>query len=88
MCNNNQVIDDNVEMVNAYRCRAYADKITLARREKDLYPLLWEKGIEKPIRTTEGFYLVHESLFDEILKPFTLKVVEGKAKDENNKSRA
>lgn len=68
ICQNMKVIAPNVQATNAYQKKELADKIlqqSLAREPEDAY---WNKGKPTPKKTVEGFYLVHESYFDEILK--------------------
>ena len=71
ICENNQVINGIYEMVKAYRRKEYADSVRdgQERMAEDELSKYWAKN-EKPIRIkkVEGFYLVHESLFDELLK--------------------
>lgn len=69
-CYDKQVIEECFEMTNAFRRREYAEVIAKGQRERESHKMLWEKN--DPIRkvSVEGFYLVHESLFEEILEKF------------------
>lgn len=69
-CYDNRVIEDCYEMTNAFRRREYILRLLKANDMGEGHRYLWEKDKYKPKVTVEGFYLVHESLFDEILKPF------------------
>ena len=67
-CYDNKAMEEEYEMTNVFRRREYALSIAKGQRERENNKYLWEK--DKPIRkvSTEGFYLVHESLFDELLR--------------------
>lgn len=67
ICYDNRVIADEYEFTNAYKRKEYVDKIAHVKQEDIKYPKLWEKDKHKPKVSVEGFYLVHESLFDELL---------------------
>jgi hypothetical protein len=61
-------MDAFTEFTNAYKNKEYAE----SNLESRTTHMMWEnKNIPLPKRTVEGFYLVHESLFDEILKKYT-----------------
>jgi hypothetical protein len=54
-------------MTNAYQFREIAES-TLENRKTHY---IWDdKTKPVPVHKVEGFYLVHENLYDEILKPF------------------
>lgn len=65
ICENNKVIEHNVQATNAYQHREHADAIL---GQRDTSVKMWE--VNKPPKTykVEGFYLVHESLYEELLK--------------------
>ncbi|MBW8683046.1 hypothetical protein [Chitinophaga rhizophila] len=66
-CTNNQVISPNTHMTNAYQFKETAEKAINNRS----FPYMWENREQRPPQSRiEGFYLVHESLYDLILKPF------------------
>lgn len=66
-CTDKKVIEPNVSMTNAYQHKEAAES-NLASRTSHWE---WEdKTKPVPVNTVEGFYLVHESLYDEIIKPF------------------
>lgn len=67
-CYDKIVIEECYEMTNAYRRREYAEVISKGMIERENNPCLWEKDKAPRKVSTEGFYLVHESLFDELLK--------------------
>ncbi|WP_244214370.1 hypothetical protein [Pedobacter jejuensis] len=67
-CTNKKVIEANVRMTNAYQHREDAEQNIFDRAIRKE----WEpKDKPVPVETVEGFYLVHESLFEEILKKHT-----------------
>jgi len=62
ICENKQVIEPNVHMTNAYQYKHIADTVL---SQWDTEPKLWDAG-KPPIKySVEGFYLVHESLFEQ-----------------------
>ncbi|WP_295672222.1 hypothetical protein [uncultured Mucilaginibacter sp.] len=65
ICTNKQVIEPAIKSAVAYKNKDYAD-ILLDQRDKSVK--MWD--VNKPPKTysVEGFYLVHERLFDELLK--------------------
>ena len=73
-CADKQVLSKGIQFTNAYRDRAYAQSNLDSRQLNHPGRMMWEdKDIPKPVYTVEGFYLVPEALYDEILK----KHVEG-----------
>lgn len=68
----NKLYPGDIEFAQAFRLRDIAVKMANHIRRENLLQSekLWIK--KEPIHAyaVEGFYLVHESLFDEILKPF------------------
>lgn len=73
-CHDNKVIEECYEMTNAFRRREYAESIAKGQIERENNPLLWERDRPRRKISVEGFYLVHESLFEEILKKYTKEV--------------
>jgi hypothetical protein len=69
ICLDKKVIKPEHEMVPAFQHRTYAD--TLCIQQGGRY--IWEdKNKPVPVKSVEGFYLVHESLYEEILKHLDL----------------
>jgi len=60
-CRDGKVIDEDVQMTNAYRERNVAES-TLGYN--DTHQMWEDKTKPAPKRTVEGFYLIHESLFE------------------------
>ena len=69
-CTNNRVIEEQYEMTNAFRRREYIEGILKANDMGENHRYLWEKNTIKPKESVEGFYLVHESLFEEVLSQY------------------
>lgn len=67
-CFDNKAIDEQYEMTNTFTRRDYAESIARGQREREKNPNMWEKGRRVRKVSTEGFYLVHESLFNELLE--------------------
>ena len=70
ICENKQVIKDNVLMTNAYRKRETAEQVC---KDQDAYnsrEKLWMKDKPEIVRSVEGFYLVPEALYEEVLRRF------------------
>lgn len=65
ICENNKVIEPNVGATNAYQYKKTVDDIL---KQRDTTVKMWDVGKPPKVYKVEGFYLVHESLFDEILK--------------------
>jgi hypothetical protein len=65
ICENNRIIADNVWSVDAHQHR---DKAEIILAQKDVSIKMWEANKPPKRYKVEGFYLVHESLFDLILK--------------------
>ena len=65
LCRDKKIIEPNIQFTNAYQYKEYADKILI--QETRTYKYLWENE-PSAVKTIEGFYLVPERLFDEILK--------------------
>lgn len=67
ICENKRVIEPNVHATNAYQHKEHADAIL---SQRDTSVKMWD--INKPPRvySVEGFYLVHESLYEKILKEY------------------
>lgn len=64
-----KVIDDDVAMTRAYKKREYAEESVQSRQTHHE----WEdKTKPVPVMKAEGFYLVHESLYEQIIKQHDL----------------
>ena len=66
-CFDNRAIDEQYDITNVFTRREYAEKIAAGQRERENNPNMWDRHRRIRKVTTEGFYLVHESLFDELL---------------------
>jgi hypothetical protein len=68
ICESKRVVEPNIQTAVAYQAKDYAETI-LAQRDTSVK--MWD--VNKPPRTytVEGFYLVHERLFEELLKEHT-----------------
>lgn len=77
ICINNEIIGE-YEVTNLYKSRKYADGICQSkqRTEMESVKMEWKKNSNStPTQyRVHGFYLVHESLFDEILKDYCKEV--------------
>jgi len=62
ICENKQVIAHNVQRTNAYQHKKNADEILA---QMDTSVKMWQVGKPPVTYSVEGFYLVHESLFEE-----------------------
>ncbi|WP_256013147.1 hypothetical protein [Desertivirga xinjiangensis] len=73
VCEDKKVISPDTHMTSAYQFKSTADQVCSDRTKRTTH-FEWEDKT-KPVRvsTVEGFYLVHESFYDEVLK----KYVEG-----------
>lgn len=60
-CTDGKVIADNVQMTNAYRERKDAEATLVYKESHQMWD---DKTKPVPKKTVEGFYLVHESLFE------------------------
>lgn len=70
ICTDNLVIKPDTRMTNAYQFREDAEALI----ENRITHFMWEdKTKPVPQRKVEAFYLVHESLFNEILASFESK---------------
>ena len=69
-----RVIADNVWSIDAYQRRD--DAIRSWSDYGKLTPYYWEQGKPLPKRSVEGFYLVHESLFEEILAKYAGTIID------------
>lgn len=65
ICENKQVIQPNVWATTAHQ---YRDKAQAVFDQKDKTVKQWQANQPPIHHSLEGFYLVHESLFDEVLK--------------------
>ncbi|TWI87761.1 hypothetical protein LX66_1832 [Chitinophaga japonensis] len=73
ICQDGRVIEPNIHMTNAYQFREIAEAVCRERQPTGRY--MWEVGRPIPKLTVEDFYLVHASLFKEILQPFCVEVM-------------
>ena len=75
VCEDKKVISPNVHMTQAYQFKKTADQVCDDRNKAqgDVHKLWDDESKPLPKHTVEGFYLVPEALYDEILK----KYVEG-----------
>jgi len=80
---NGRIIQDNVWSINIYRRRD--DLIKAWPDYTRLKPYLWEENQPPIKREVIGFYLVHESLFEEILAKYAKNVIDASADGENLK---
>lgn len=69
VCEDKKVINPNVHMTQAYQYKGTADQVC-KERERRTHKEWEDKTNPVPVETVEGFYLVHESLFEEILKKY------------------
>ena len=65
ICENKRVITPEVHATTTYQYKTVADEV-LANKDKSVK--MWEINNPPKFYSVEGFYLVHESLFEEILK--------------------
>ncbi|QEM03317.1 hypothetical protein DIU31_007190 [Mucilaginibacter rubeus] len=67
----NQIFEQ-FEMVNCYRRKEYVDSVCKSQQRlaNDESSQMWNKGKPIPVLKAHGYYLVHESLYEEIIKPF------------------
>jgi len=75
ICENKRVIQPNVLMTNAYQLKKTADNVCETRnlQQGGEHKLWQDKSKPVPVHTVEGFYLVPEALYEEVLR----KWVEG-----------
>jgi len=67
ICTDNKIFGtEQYETVNMYRRKAYAQSVCKGQQQmaNDAVNELWHKGPVKKL-TMHGFYLVHESYFDD-----------------------
>ena len=69
VCENKSVFGD-YSTVNCFKDGDHAKEQEVFKQKKanEEANLEWQKGKPAPVFKTEGFYLVHESLYDELLK--------------------
>jgi hypothetical protein len=65
ICENKRVITPEVHATTVYQYKTAADG---ALASKDTAVKMWHVGKPPKVYTVEGFYLVHESLFEKLLK--------------------
>ncbi|MDF3077529.1 MAG: hypothetical protein K0S09_1418 [Sphingobacteriaceae bacterium] len=72
VCRDNSIFSDT-RFVNCFRSEAHAREQAIVQQRNALEnsQMLWEKDKAIPKFKAHGFYLVHESLIDELLKGFT-----------------
>ncbi|RZJ83792.1 MAG: hypothetical protein EOO20_22155 [Chryseobacterium sp.] len=63
VCEDGKVIEDNIAMTNAYKDREVAQTVCDSRTQQN-HKMWDDKTKPFPKHTVEGFYLVHESLFE------------------------
>jgi hypothetical protein len=72
ICDDKKIISPNVLMTHAYQFKKTADVVCQERQRPT--PMEWEdKGKPVPKVTVEGFYLVPEAVYDEVLKKWVEK---------------
>jgi hypothetical protein len=71
VCQDRIVIQDKVLMTQAYRKKETADQVGDDRNRSCESHRLWDdKTKPLPVHSVEGFYLVPEALYEEVLKKF------------------
>jgi hypothetical protein len=73
ICEDNRLIEP-FEMVNIYKRRSYAESVCKSKQqyeeaESKMQYRINDRRVSQ--HKVHGFYLVHESLFDEILKKYS-----------------
>ncbi len=68
ICKDRKVISSNVLSTTTYQHKDYADTILRERGQRFNHKMWEDKTKPLPVETVEGFYLVPEKLFDEVLK--------------------
>ncbi|RZJ83686.1 MAG: hypothetical protein EOO20_22340 [Chryseobacterium sp.] len=63
VCKDGRVNEDNVAMTQAYNDKEVAESVCESRRQQN-HKMWDDKTKPFPKHTVEGFYLLHESLFD------------------------
>ena len=73
ICEDNKVFAQEFKVVNCYKEEGYCKNVCAGQQRIKMENVnMWWAGKETiPQLTPHGFYLVHESLFDEILKKWT-----------------
>ena len=66
ICCDNNLMDTNTEVTNAYQFRETA--LDQVKRQPTTGRYMWEVNKPPKINRVEGFYLVHESLYELLLK--------------------
>lgn len=66
ICENKRVISPNVGRTNAYQFKETADSVLESQKRSFQY--LWENSNPTKVNSVEGFYLVPEALYEEVLK--------------------
>lgn len=70
ICEDKKVIETDVHMTQAYQYKKHADQVCKERSQRAEHYLWEDKTKPLPKHTVEGFYLVPEALYDEILKKY------------------
>jgi hypothetical protein len=70
VCENKRVIEANIHMTQAYQFKKTADEVCRERnaRQGSTHREWDDKTKPVPVHSVQGFYLVPEALYDEILK--------------------
>jgi len=73
ICEDNNVFGGTRESVECYRREDYCQRKTMHRRKLAFEDakIMWATGLPMKHITMHSFYLVHETLYDEILKDHT-----------------
>jgi hypothetical protein len=71
ICNDNKVIDPEYQVTNAFQYEDYGKRILEQQGKRDFHYMHEDKSIPLPVKTLQGFYLVPEQLFEDILKDWT-----------------
>ena len=69
ICTDKQVISPNTHMTNAYQFLETANKVC-EQNQRHGHKMWEDKTKPAPVDTVEGFYLVPESLFEEMLEKY------------------
>lgn len=70
ICEDNKVFAQPYEAIHCFRREEYCKTVCVQQQmlKMDNSKMMWMHDKRIPEMTPHGFYLVHESLFDEILK--------------------
>jgi hypothetical protein len=67
-CNDKRVIDPQFEFTTAFQHKEYADRILEQQGHRTTHYMYEDATKPLPVKSVEGFYLVPEKLFEEVLK--------------------